>query len=226
MGVWVLLDWERGWQGWGRVLCWDFLELPSPWTEWEKCAFGSRETIWVLQLRHPVSLRKPPLSPSPRTSVALSWPLCANTLSKGDWEAENIWAKSLAPGPGVIIINYYFPDRAKCLLYMSREGRAFCSLQGGPDSLILSPFPGYDNNTSAGPAHAMPGNVCLERGKESEGKVECLFPLPPVSVGDTGEKRAADPGLNLECSLIRYYAICSRTLSPSNAAANLLSSPN
>lgn len=123
----------------------------------------------------------------------------------------------------MIIINYYFPDRAKCLLYMSREGRSFCSLQGGPDSLLLSPFPGHDNNTSVGPAHA---RECVFGGKESEGEVECLFPLPPVSVGDTGEKRAADPGLNLECSLIRYYAICSRTLCPSNAAANLPSSPN
>ena len=71
------------------------------------------------------------------------------------------------------------------------------------------------------------GFVCLERGEESEGKVDCFFPpLPPFSVGDTGKKRAADPGLNLECSLIRYYAICSRALSPSNAAANLLGSPN
>lgn len=101
--------------------------------------------------------------------MALSWPLCANTLSKGDWEAEKIWVKSLAPGPGVIIINYYFPDRAECVLHVSREGRCFCSLQGGLDSLILSPFSGYDNNTSAGPAHAGECVFGERQGKRGKG---------------------------------------------------------
>lgn len=90
---------------------------------------------------------------------------------------------------------------------------------------FLSPFARHNKNLCQ---PSLRWGMCVWReAKESEGKVECLFfPLPPFSVGDTGEKRAADPGLNLECSLIRYYAICSRTLSPSNAAANLLSSPN
>ncbi len=47
-------------------------------------------------------------------------------------------------------------------------------------------------------------------------KRRSLFFLP-LWIGDTRMKRAADLGLNLECSLIGYYAICLPALSYFNA---------
>lgn len=121
-----------------------------------------------------------------------------------------------------------FHDHAKhTLLCDCREG-VLLQPPGRPRIFYLSPHLPDMIKTSASPAHAGECVFGERRGKRKarERLTAFFFTPPPFSVGDTGEKRAADPGLNLECSLIRYYAICSRTLSPSNAAANLLSSPN
>lgn len=97
-----------------------------------------------------------------------------------------------------------------------------------PRLQFLSPHATYDHSppSQAYPTHSGELHLWKQARKARERLTAFSRPLLPCSVGDTGKKRAADPGLNLECSLIRYYAICSRTLSPSNAAANLLSSPN
>lgn len=108
--------------------------------------------------------------------------------------------------------------------YVTVERGSFCSPHVGPESFV-SPLARYDKNLhQPSPRWGM----CVWReARKARERLTAFFSTPPLfSVGDIGEKRAADPGLNLECSLIRYYAICSRTLSPSNAAANLLSSPN
>lgn len=114
---------------------------------------------------------------------------------------------------------------------LSIRGEALLGPAPRPKLQFLFPLARNDHPLycQAYPAHTG-DRVCMRvrrQARKARERLTAFFrPLLPCSVGDTGKKRAADPGLNLECSLIRYYAICSRTLSPSNAAANLLSSPN
>lgn len=106
---------------------------------------------------------------------------------------------------------------SKCILPYSPEQRGTLTLS------FLPPFSRYHKNLrQPSPRWGM----CVWREAWKARERLTASPRPPLAWVTPGEKRAADPGLNLECSLIRYYAICSRTLSPSNAAANLLSSPN
>lgn len=167
---------------------------------------------WTFQLSCHVTLRKLHDLRSPWFAVCAKPP--PRAIGSQRYSGSKAW-----PTAWCIII---FPDRAEHTLIHDWDGvgASFCSPREGPDSL-LSRY--HKNLQQPSPRWGM----CVWRQpRKARERLTAFFPLPPFSVGDTGEKRAADPGLNLECSLIRYYAICSHALSSSNAAANLLSGPN